>query len=245
MTNPITGIGYLFRGLGLIMKPGIKRYVLIPLLINILLFAGLLWFLGDQFGVLADWMMSYIPDWLSWLSWLFWALFGLTSAIIIFFTFSFVANLIGAPFNSYLAAAVEKFLTGERPPGSPNSPWKEFGVAIFSELKKWLYYLIWLIPLVIASFLLAPIAPVLWFIFGAWMYSIEYSDYPMGNQGMTFTEIRNELSTKRFMSLGFGGMVTVATMIPLVNFIVMPVAVAGATAMRVDQFPLKKVTRKE
>ena len=245
MTNPLTGIGYLFRGFSLIMKPGIKRFVMIPLLINILLFAALLWFLGDQFGVLTNWMMTYIPDWLSWLSWLFWGLFGLTSAIIIFFTFSFLANIIGAPFNSYLAAAVEKYLTGELPPESPNDPWKEIGVAIVSELKKWLYYFLWLIPLLILSFFLAPIAPLLWFLFGAWMYSLEYTDYPMGNHGLTFPEIRKELSNKRFMSFGFGGIVTVATMIPLVNFIIMPVAVAGATAMRVDQFPLKKITSDE
>ena len=39
--------------------------------------------------------------------------------------------------------------------------------------------------------------------------------------------------------MGFGSAVTVTTMIPLVNFIIIPVAVAGATAMQVEQFPLK------
>jgi len=34
-------------------------------------------------------------------------------------------------------------------------------------------------------------------------------------------------------------------MIPIFNFIVMPVAVAGATAMRVDKFPMNKHTTPE
>ena len=35
--NPISGAGYFFRGLSLITQKGVKRYVVIPLLINILL----------------------------------------------------------------------------------------------------------------------------------------------------------------------------------------------------------------
>ena len=61
----------------------------------------------------------------------------------------------------------------------------------------------------------------------------------MGNYGLTFSDIRKQIAGKRMLSLGFGATVTVATMIPIFNFIVMPVAVAGATAMRVDKFPLK------
>jgi len=240
LSNPVTGAAYLFRGLGLITKPGIKRYVIVPLLINTLLFTGVLWALGDQFSPLVDSMLAELPAWLSWLSWFFWLLFALTAGLLIFLTFSLVANLIGAPFNSYLAAAVEKHLSGEMPPDSPRNLWQEIGTAMLSELKKWLYYLLWLIPLIIASIFLAPISPLLWFLFGAWMYSLEYTDYPMGNHGLTFPEVRRKVAEKRFMSLGFGATVTIATMIPLVNFLVMPVAVAGATAMRLDQYKIKE-----
>ena len=238
MSNPVTGATYLFRGLGLIIKPGVKRFVIVPLLINTLLFAGVLWALGDQFSALVDYMLNALPGWLNWLSWIFWVLFSLTAGLLVFLTFSLLANLIGAPFNSYLAAAVERHLSGDVPPESPHNIWQEIGIAMLSELKKWLYYLLWLIPLIIASFLLAPLSPFLWFLFGAWMYSLEYSDYPMGNHGYTFPQVRRKVAEKRLMSLGFGATVTLATMIPLVNFLVMPVAVAGATAMRLDQYPM-------
>ena len=47
------------------------------------------------------------------------------------------------------------------------------------------------------------------------------------------------------LSLGFGGAVMLATLIPLFNFLVMPVAVAGATALRVEQIPLDQITTRE
>lgn len=239
MSNPVGGFGYLLLGLRLLGKPGVKRFVIMPLLINILLFGLLFWLAGDYFDQLVNYLLAQLPGWLAWLSKVLWILFALLAGLIMFFTFSFAANLVGAPFNSYLAAAVEKHLTGSTPVGSERHFWAEFGVMILSELKKWGYYALWAIPLFIISWFIAPIAPFLWFIFGAWMFSIEYLDYPMGNYGLTFSEIRKQIASKRMMSLGFGSAVTVATMIPIFNFFVMPVAVAGATAMRVSQFPMK------
>ncbi len=242
MTNPVTGAGYFFTGLSLIFKPGIKRFVLIPFVINILVFVIMFAVLGSYFGGLVDQLMAYFQEqisWFAWISWLLWIIFFLLAAIVMFFSFSMVANIIGAPFNSYLAAAVEEHLTGKRPPDSPDSVLHEASKAILGEVKKWLYYLIWMIPLLLVSFFIAPLAPVLWFLFGSWMYSIEYSDYPLGNYGLTFPEIRRKLSEKRFMSLGFGGTVTIATLIPVFNFLVMPISVAGATAMRVREYPMQ------
>ncbi len=57
----------------------------------------------------------------------------------------------------------------------------------------------------------------------------------MGNHDLTFKQQKQTLKKRRGLSLGFGGSVMVLTSIPIINFIVMPVAVAGATAMWVDQ----------
>jgi CysZ protein len=79
------------------------------------------------------------------------------------------------------------------------------------------------------------IAPVLWVVFGSWLLALEYLDYPMGNHDLSFSRQKQVLAGRRGLSLGFGGMVMILTSIPLVNFFVMPIAVAGATAMWVDQ----------
>jgi len=57
----------------------------------------------------------------------------------------------------------------------------------------------------------------------------------MGNHDLTFKQQKETLRKRRGLSLGFGGSLMILTSIPIINFIVMPVAVAGATAMWVDQ----------
>jgi CysZ protein len=247
ISNPVTGAGYFFRGLSLINKPGVRRFVIVPLLINILIFAGLIWFTADQFGVFLDWMTPTLPEWLLWLTWLLWLVFGLMAFIVLFFGFTLLANLVGAPFNSYLAAAVEKHLTGQPVPDSGKTLGQDIVDGVLGELKKILYYLMWAIPLFIISFIpgINLLSPLLWAVFGAWMLSLEYTDYPLGNYGLTFPAIRQKISEQRMLSLGYGAAVMLATLIPLFNFLVMPVAVAGATALRVEQIPLETLPQSE
>lgn len=237
ISNPFTGANYLLRGLGLINRPGVRKHVIIPLIINILIFAGLIGLLSSQFEVLLEWLMPTLPDWLAWLEALLWFVFVIVTAIAVFFSFSILANLIGSPFNSFLSAAVEKDLTG-RSPISDVGFVEETVKALSGEVKKMLLFAMIAIGLLILTLIpvINLVAPVLWIIFSAWMLSIEYLDYPLGNQGKSFPEIRRAIQQKRFLSLGFGGMVMLATMIPILNFLVMPVAVAGATALRVEQF---------
>lgn len=240
MSNPITGIGYLLEGFGLIFKPGLRRYVVIPLLINFCLFGGLTWFGASQFEVFLNWLMPELPEWLQWLEWLFWLLFGISALLILFFVFSLLANIIGAPFNALLAEAVESYLVGQLPDEAGG--WKkmlaEIVPTMLDELRKLAYMIGCSIPFLILFLIpvINVIAPFAWLAFSAWMLTVEYADYPMGNHGMRSDEQKLRLRKKRFLSLGFGGATTVATMTPILNFLVMPAAVAGATAMWVKQF---------
>jgi len=79
------------------------------------------------------------------------------------------------------------------------------------------------------------LAPFAWFVFSAWLFALEYSDYPLGNCGLHFSQIRAELRQRPLLALGFGASVSICTMIPLLNFLVMPAAVAGATAWWLDE----------
>lgn len=235
--NPISGAAYLLRGFSLLNRSGVRRYVIVPLLINIVLFAALLTFAGHSFGNLIDHLLPQLPHWLTWLSWLLWLLFALTAVILIFFLFTLIANLIASPFNAYLAEAVEYRLTGHKP-DSGLSLLGEIRHAVLSELRKYAYYLLWMVPLLVAFLIpgLNLIAPFLWALFGAWMLAVQYADYPMGNHGLGFPEQRKVLREKRWLSLGFGGATMLATLIPVVNFLVMPAAVAGATALWIERW---------
>lgn len=231
--EPFKGAGYFIKGLKLLMAPGVKRFVVIPLAINIAVFTLLFWLLGSQFSALLDSMLPNLPDWLVWLEWLLWLIFGLGAALLLFFTFSLIANLIASPFNSLLAEAIEKYLTGEPLPGGDSLmvALKAMPSAILDELGKLGYYLIWAIPLLIL-FVIPVVnlaAPFLWALFSAWMMAVTYADYPMGNHTLKGKAQRARLRGDRFTALGFGGLTLLATMLPLFNFMVMPTAVAGGT----------------
>lgn len=237
----VAGVAALFQGMKLLTEPGLKRFVVIPVTINVAVFAILLWVAIDQFEALIAYLMPQLPDWLSWLSWLLWIVFGAASVLLVFFSFSVVANLIAAPFNGLLAEAVERHLTGQAPPDGNGltAALKAAPGAIVDEIRKLLYFAKWAIPLLLL-FLIPVInvaAPFLWALFTAWMLALEYSDYPLGNRGMKGAEQRAALRSRRLAAFGFGGAVMVATMIPLLNFLVMPAAVAGATALWVKRLP--------
>lgn len=235
------GARCLLAGFRHLPRPGLKRFVLLPLLVNLLLFAGLTWWATSGFGALLDWLLPELPDWLAWLAWLLWLLFALLVMLVMFFTFTLLANLIGAPFNSLLAARVEQRVTGQAPPQGPASGLAglaaETGRALRDELRKLGYFLGWGLLLAVISLVLLfipvlnALVPALWFIYGSWVMALEYSDYPLGNQGLAFPTQRAHIREQRWPALGFGAAVMLATLIPIVNFVTMPAAVVGATLL--------------
>jgi CysZ protein len=231
MINYVKGINDCLSGFSLIFKSGIRRYVIIPLLINTVLFAGAIYLLSQQMNI---WLEQLLPGWLSWLEWLILPLFWITILLIVFFTFTLVANLISAPFNSYLSASVEKKLTGSGPANLVTEPvWKTVVRTVAAEVRKTLYFLMWLIPLGLLTVIpvINVVAPFAWFLFAAWSFSIEYTDSPLGNRGLLFQQIREYNRNNRMRSLGLGTGVFVMTSIPVLNFLAMPVAVCAATKM--------------
>ena len=73
------------------------------------------------------------------------------------------------------------------------------------------------------------VAIPLWLLFGVWMMAIQYIDYPADNNKLGWNEMLTWLREKRWQSLGFGGSVYLALLVPFANILVMPAAVAGAT----------------
>lgn len=231
--NPLAGAAYLFKGARLVMLPGLRRYVVVPVLINTVLFAAVLYFGA---GWIYQASLEMLPGWLDWLAAVLVPVFLALSAIAVFFTFTMVANLLASPFNGMLAEAVESRLTGRAAPAaSVGRIMQDVGIALGSELRKLGYILVRIVPLLLL-FLLPPVGPAIWALFSAWMLAIAYVDYPMGNHGLGFAEQRRILAGRRWLALGFGLAVMGAMAVPVVNFLVMPCAVAGATALWVDAF---------
>ena len=236
-----TGIHYALSGFYLIGKPGIRFYVLLPLLINTLLFSLVIMFGAN---LLNDLVQSLTPQWtwLEWIKWLIWPLFVVLSMAMVFFCFSIIANLVGAPFNGFLSGAVERHLSAQAPYANQDRKLLEEILHAFStECRKFLYFALRALPLLVL-FIIPFIqlgAPFIWCLFSAWMLVLEYMEYPGSNHGMTFNALRQTLFKNRQLAFGFGLTVMLLTLTPVINFIVMPVAVAGATKMYLEQGQLQ------
>lgn len=236
----LSGARYLIKGTRLLARPELRRFIVIPILINITVFTAAIWLGTIYFETMLDRLMPESSQWwFESVRTIVWILFGVIILLITFFTFTVIANIIGAPFNGLLAEIVEEQLAGKRP--GENEGVRQFISTIIpsiaNELKKLFYFtvsgvaifLIFLIPG------LNIISPLAWIIFTSWMLALEYIAYPMENHNIYFSRARKELKGKKSITLGFGLTVMLATAIPLINFFVMPSAVAGATAMWLDR----------
>ncbi len=237
--NPISGFSYLLKGFGQLNRPGLKRYVYIPLLINIVIYIIVISLAGHYFADLLQWIMTKLPSWLHWLDWLLWPLFILAAGIFIIYTFVVLANLIGAPFNSLLAEKLELLETGKKL-NEDESIWSSVK-DIPRSIKRQLAIIAYTIPrvLILLVLFLIPginiVASILWFLFGGWTMALQYMDYPMDNHRIPFAQMRSQMRKANLRYLAFGCGTAVITLIPIINFVAMPAAVIGATLMYLDK----------
>jgi CysZ protein len=229
----LSGPQYLGEGLKLVLSPGLRLFVLLPLTINLILFVALVGFAVQQFGGWVDTFMPSLPDWLGFLEYVLWPLFVVLVLLMVFFSFTMLANIIAAPFNGFLAEKVEVVVRGEDP--FPAFSWGELLAMVprtlGREARKLLYFLPRAIGLLILTFIpvVNLIAAPLWLLFGVWMMAIQYIDYPADNNKMSWPDMLAWLREKRWQSLGFGGITYAALLVPGLNILMMPAAVAGAT----------------
>jgi CysZ protein len=102
---------------------------------------------------------------------------------------------------------------------------------MFAELKRAGYLLSRALPLLVLSIIpgINVIAPFLWALFGAWGMALEYMAYPLENAGVLFSEQKQLVKSIRLGALSFGGVAAMGLTIPVLNIIVAPAAVIGAT----------------
>lgn len=235
-----SGFYYFTQGWRLVTRPGIKRFVILPLLANILFLGGAFWWLYSKLGGWIDQVMSYVPDWLQWLNYLIWPVALISILLVFTYFFSTIANIIAAPFNGWLSEKLEAELTGKpAPDGGMAELLKDVPRMIKREFVRIGYYLpraIGLLILFLIPGIGQTVAPILWFLFGAWMMSVQYCDYPFDNHRVGFSDMKQALAKDRMKNIQFGGVVSLLMMVPFINLVIMPVAVCGATLMWVDRY---------
>lgn len=234
--NLLTGARYFFRGIKLLLHPQLRKYILVPLLVNCVLFISLTYFLIGYFDNLSQWDLN-LPAWLELaekvLKWAAWFLIVVVVLIGYGYLFNIITNILAAPFYGLLAQKTEELLLGVGPPDE--SLLKMIPRTTIRELQKLLYFLVrglmvLLLMLVLGTLLvLSFLVPVIGTLWGAWCMAIQYVDYPADNHQTPFRSLRKRLRSRKYSSIGFGTMVMGCSMIPVLNIIAMPAAVTGGT----------------
>jgi CysZ protein len=227
--NPLLGIRYFGRGFSLLSNKGLKRFVAFPILINALLMTALIYFAGGWLLEQIEWVVDWFPSWLSWLTWIITPVAVLTLISVTLYFFSAVLNFVASPLNGLLSEAVETKIAGAEIPAEPIA--QLVSRTLQRELKKLGYFIPRYLGLLIISFIpvINIVSPLLWFVFGAWVLTLQYLDYALDNNGYSFADLHQALKLQPLTTLGFGFVVAIGFMIPVVNLFVMPAAVCGAT----------------
>lgn len=233
------GTAYFWRGLRLLGKPGIRPFVIIPLAINLLLFAVTTALLVDRLDALFAWLQGQLGDWLAWLLWLLWLVVAAIWLLIYGYSFALISNLIASPFYGLLAERVEQHLRGEirAEPLSAAALLALTRRTLVRELHKIAYFLPRLLGILLLTLIpgVGLLAPVLYFVWGAWSLALQNLDFAADNNAVPFPRLRERCRQQRGLTLSFGALAMATFSVPLVNLVAVPAAVAGATALWLER----------
>jgi len=241
------GFSYPYRAIRLLFKSkAIIRITVILVIINIFVFAavfvgGVFWFSENVSG----WMQLLLPANGSW----YWSIVEFLSSIVIwivflvfvFIVFVLLSKAVAAPFYSKIAEKTVTLMTGihEDEKLSVATVLLDMGRSVWHALlavcELLLVYTITL-PLnlvpIIGSFLYG----VLTMYFTFYVICREFLDYPFEKHRMTYRQKRSAVWERKGLLIGFGSSVFLLLLIPLINLLVTPVAVIGATMMYCEVF---------
>ena len=226
----MVGARCLWRGLRLITSPGLRAWAVLPALIAGLLFALVVVTAGNE---LLELLTPAAGEDVVWLRWLLWIALAATGLLAFGFLFALLSGLLAAPFLGYLTAAVERRFNPDTPTAPASFWWQDLRSGFAGEWRKLKYLL--LILCLPALLLLVPganlLAPLVWFIAGAWLMAVEFLDYPCAYRGHAFPAALALLRAHRRLAFGFGGAIALLSAVPVLNCLVLPAAVAGASVL--------------
>ena len=244
------------HGFSLAWQKGMRPYIAVPILVNVVLFSLMTYVILGQIGSWLEGLSIAFtaPTWLSFLQpvidfvlgateTLLWILTIVTLLLFTGSTFTAITHFIASPFNGILA---EKAEANFRTLNYPNHTLSQLiGRTLLRELVKLRYWLVRLVGVFFLTLIISLIplinlvSPAIWFAFGGWMIAIQYIDFAADNNGLSFSDTLKRLKQHQFMVLGFGIIIMGLTLIPLVNLVIVPAAICGATIAWVNILDLR------
>lgn len=228
---------FLKDGLGLALSRECRKFILIPILVNILLLSLCGYLIFSYLKSLIFNLIGLWPDFLMFIAYIVSAVLAILLVFLSCYFFSFFATIIASPFYGLLAEKVECQLTGIKPAETtaqdvikdiPRILMREFRKQMFFLPRALLCLIITLIPVINV------LSPIPWFLLTSWMGCLQYVDYSFDNHKISFSEMNGELKKHGLPSFAFGAVIALALSVPLVNMVVPPAAVCAGTRYYVE-----------
>ena len=235
LVEAATGFLTFFRALRFLAKHRrLWPFAVGPTAVNILLVVGLF---AAVFWFVPGWAAGWVEE--GWLSIL---LVGLAvtvavfvAAVVSFFLFVAVGNVVAAPFNDFLSEKAEAIAVGGKfdEPFSVPQFVTDVVRSVLEALKLLLVKVVVLLPLLFLN--LIPFVGAVPFIL-AMMYfaALDYMDLPMERKRYRLWEKRRVMRASRAKCLGFGAAAYLSLLIPFLGLFMLPVGVVGGTLLFLD-----------
>jgi CysZ protein len=237
----VVGASYPLRALSLLgTHRELWRYVLVPVLINVLLLVVLTTALLIPGFRLIDQLMAQLPPWLALLEWLLRGLLVLTLLLVNGFLLAQFGVALGAPWYSTLSARLEQLVVGNAPPESPLTPFsivRDVTRALFFQLGRLLIAIsafCLFLPLNLIPGIGGLIATVGNSVVGALLLTLDFLDPPLDRRLLPFRQKLGVVRRNLGLSLGLGLVCLALVSIPLLNLFTIPLCVVAGTLLYCD-----------
>jgi CysZ protein len=215
---------------------GLKRFLLLPMLLDLLVFVGLYALAWDQ----SQEMLMQIAD--KGDTWYWIALYRALLVVVVILLLLLVglctallAGVVAAPFNDLLAERTLNIVDGE-----PNESFsvirlgQDVSRSIIQQIRKLVFIVCCASVLFLLQFVPGLILVIQFFLyplFTAFTASLEFMDYGMERRRLRFKQKRKFLMRHSGAVMGFGGSSALLLMVPVLNVLAMPVLVVAGTLM--------------
>ena len=228
----IRGAAYPVQAIGRIADRRVLGLTLLPFVIGLALYVALIVLLVVFGGRLTDTIVQGGSWWRTALRVLVWAAMVGLLAVVFVFTYALVAMVLAAPLYEFLSVAIERRHTGGL--REAEGGWKEMLIDTWRALSDAVKFLLlagvaWLLGLTAP-----PVTPVIAFMVIAVLVGLEFMDSPMGRRRLPFRQKLWYGARHAWMLMGFGSLMTLMMLIPVVGAFFLPLGVIGGTMMFCD-----------
>ncbi len=225
-TNPFYhsawGIRFFFYGMRMLIRhPSLLGLSLIPILFTLLLLTlfsiGSAWLVGGMITGVADDQLRIIAQ----------AAIFILVIFLAYFFYLPVARIVLAPFSEALSRKAHA-INSE---GSNYRSAVGWGRAMFEGLKLVTLQLTIAIAALAFGLIFPPVGAPVGIMVAIFLCGLDFLDVPLSARGLPLGKKVGVIWRNRSIAIGFGAAAYISLLIPLVNLILLPVGVIGATLL--------------